>query len=283
MRFFLDSISSKTYWQYVLFSKTGAESILAIFGAFWLFVETLDFFHIYDQGRYPPYAFIILLILSVCISIMFRRPLKSICINFPGKDFTIEVMIGDLFEVSGAIVISTNTVFESDVAGGRIAPESLQGQFTARYFTGDQNSLLNKISDELQRIGGSLPYPYGTTIPITTHGKTFYFTAMAELNSQGNASTTLENVRMALEGLWNYVKNAGELQELAVPLIGTGRGRLALPRKKMIACIAESFVSASEQARFTNKLVIVIRSEDASKFKINLYDVKDHLIHILHS
>ena len=70
-------------------------------------------------------------------------------------------------------------------------------------------------------------------------------------------------------------------QELAVPVIGTGRGRLRTPRKKMIALIAESFVKASIEGKFTDRLVITIRPEDAENFGINLYDIKDHLMHVL--
>jgi len=70
---------------------------------------------------------------------------------------------------------------------------------------------------------------------------------------------------------------------LAVPVIGTGRGRIKLSRKKMIALIAESFVKASSQAKFTDRLVIVVRPEDACRFAVNLYDIKDHLVQILKS
>ena len=283
MRFLLDSITSKAYWRYVLFSRAGAESVLAIFGAFWLIVETLDFFQVYTRDKYAPYAFIFFLFLSAVLAIIFRRPIKSILVSFPKNDFSVEVRIEDLFDVAGAVMISTNTDFEADVAGGKIAPESLQGQFTARYFTGNQTALLAQISDALKRVPGSTPYPMGTTIPITTHGKTFYFTAMASLNERGNASTTPDNVRLALEGLWKHVREEGELQELAVPVVGTGRGRLILSRKKMISLIAESFVVASEQNKFAEHLVIVVRPEDASRFKVNLYDVKDHLEQTLHS
>lgn len=283
MRFFLDSIFSRAYWQYVVFSKAGAASILAIFGAFWLGIETLDFFGVFTRDRYGPFAFWIILALSVVLAIAFRRPIKSVLVTFPKRDFSVEVRIEDLFEVSGAVMISTNTCFESDVAGGRIAPESLQGQFTARYFTGNQSELIDLVHDALGNVSGVPPYPMGTTIPITTHGKTFYLTAMSELNDQGNASTTPENVRLALEGLWRHVQQAGELQELAVPVVGTGRGRLMLTRKKIISLIAESFVDASEDSKVAEHLVIVVRPEDATKFKVNLYDVKDNLEQILHS
>lgn len=283
MRFLLDSITSKSYWQYVLLSRSGAESVLAIFGAFWLIIETLDFFKVYTRDQYGSYAFLIFLGLSVIGSIIARRPIRSISVEFPQQDFSVEVRIADLFEVSGAVMVSTNTMYEADVAGGKIAPDSLQGQFTARYFTGSQDELLGQIREGLKDVSGAPPYPMGTTLPINTHGKTFYFTAMAELNEQGNARTTAEDVSKALDGLWRYVREAGELQELAVPVIGTGRGRLKLSRKKMIALIAESFVRTSTQTKFTDRLVIVVRREDASRFAVNLYEVKDYLVQTLNS
>ena len=281
MQYFIDTVFSKAYWQYVLFSVTGLESIFSIFGLFYLLIEALDFFQIYTRDQYASFAFLIFLILSILLSVLIRRPIKSISIEFPQRDFSVEVSIADLFDVNGAVMISTNTKFEADVAGGKIAPDSLQGQFTARYFTGNQTELLKKISEGLSTIGGSSPYVMGTTIPINTHGKTFYFVAMANLNEQGNAHTTIDDAKQALDGLWNYVREAGELQELAVPVIGTGRGRLQIPRKKMIALIAESFVKASEQKKVAEKLIIVIRPDDASKFGVNLYDIKDNLHQIL--
>ena len=51
----------------------------------------------------------------------------------------------------------------------------------------------------------------------------------------------------------------------------------------MIALIAESFVDASEQSKFAEHLVVVVRPEDASRFEVNLYDVKDNLEQALYS
>jgi hypothetical protein len=104
---------------------------------------------------------------------------------------------------------------------------------------------------------------------------------MAEIGEGGNASSTIADLKVALNGLWNYVRDNGELQELAVPVIGTGRGRIKMSRKKMIALIAESFAKASIEHKFTDKLIITIRPEDAENFGINLYDIKDHLKHVL--
>lgn len=281
MRYFLETIKSWTYWRYVLFSVPGMRSLLAIYGAIYLLVESLDFFNVYTKSKYAAYAFLIFIVVSAVLAIISRRPIRKISIKLPQKDVFIEVRIGDLFDVTGAIMISTNTVFESDVAGGKIDPNSLQGQFTAKYYTGNQNTLISAIDAELKKLSGSAPYPMGTVVPITTHGKTFYFTAMATLNDRGNAASTPGDVEQALAGLWDYVRQAGALQELAVPLVGTGRGRVRMSRDKMIELISESFAEAATQGAFTSKLIIVVRPDDAANFQINLYEIKDRLRHIL--
>jgi hypothetical protein len=104
---------------------------------------------------------------------------------------------------------------------------------------------------------------------------------MSNLGEGGNASSSRSEIEAALEGLWGYVRNSGELQELIVPVIGTGRGRVKVSRKRMIALIAESFVKASLQHKFSSKLIIAVRPEDAHNFGMNLYDIKDHLVHVL--
>lgn len=280
MKYIFNSIFSTAYWRYI-FSLDGLKSILAIFGSIWLVLETLDFFKVYTRDQYGAYAFFIFLILSILISILLKRPIKSITIPFPEHDFTIEVRIADLFDISGTTMISTNTVFEADVAGNKIAVDSLQGQFTAKYYTGNQVELIHKIDEELKKLNATSPYPFGTTIPIHTHGKTFYFNAMSKLGEGGNASSSVSEIQAALNGLWKYVGEKGELLELVVPVVGTGRGRVKISRKKMIALIAESFTKASVQSKFSEKLIIAVRPEDAKNFGINLYDIKDHLNHVL--
>lgn len=279
MKYFFDTITSVAYWKYVLFSRLGLQSSLAVFGSIYLLVGAFDFFNIYTKDQYSGWVFPVFIMTSILISVSTRRPIVSTLLDMPNLDSRIEVRIGDIFDVDGAVMISSNVEFESDVAGGKIASTSLQGQFTGRYFTGNQNDLVEAIKNQF----GTLepPFPMGTTIPVTTHGKTFYFTAMSTFNETGNAYTTPEDLKSALDGLWDYVRNTGELQELAVPLIGTGRGRVALTRRKIITMIAESFAEASKLGPITDHLVIVIRPEDASKFKVNLYDVKDHLYRTL--
>ena len=101
-----------------------------------------------------------------------NHPIRSIVVSFPRNDFCVEVRIGNIFDAAGAVMVSTNTVFEFDVAGGKISPNSLQGLFTAKYYTGDQKTLIETIKTGLKGLDGP-PYPMGTTVPVNTHGKTF--------------------------------------------------------------------------------------------------------------
>ncbi|AZB28325.1 hypothetical protein EB354_03095 [Chryseobacterium balustinum] len=60
-----------------------------------------------------------------------------------------------------------------------------------------------------------------------------------------------------------------------------GLGRLVTNRKKLIAIIAQSFVTASQNQVFVNKLTIFIHPDDIEKSNLNLFEVKDFLNHYL--
>jgi hypothetical protein len=64
--------------------------------------------------------------------------------------------------------------------------------------------------------------------------------AMAELNEHDNACSSPEEIQEALSSLWKFIAERGELGAVAIPVIGTGRGRLDVPRRKVIEWIAQS-------------------------------------------
>lgn len=120
-------------------------------------------------------------------------------------------------------------------------------------------------------------YELGTCIGFNQGKDRFYWLAMADMNSHNTAETSVDNVMGALERLWQFISTRGEIENIVLPLIGTGRGRLTVSRKKLIAQIGQSFVNASEDRIFSNRLVIVIRPKDVENFGINLYEVRDLL------
>lgn len=258
----------------------------------WMFMEIMDFLNIYTKAQYSQYAVIPIFVFSVLITVLSRRPVSRVTYKVPGRDYTFEVKIGDIFKEQGDVIISSNTTFDTDVASGLIAPDSLQGQLALTVFQSNTALIdqqleagLNQVAhtDRADAPGKTKEYPIGTVAKVSSAGKNYYFVAMARLNDHGTAKSTVRGVEEALDGLWNYVSDHGELRTLVMPLMGTGRGRLAVPRKKMIERIAQSFADASKEKLFSNGLVIVVRPQDAENFGINLFEVRDYLVRSLHA
>src|SRR5690606_30684192 len=279
MIYFWQSVKTRSYWKYALLSSDGIKTFFAVLGAVWLLFEILDFFRVIDSNNLPTYSIFIFLLLSIVIVLCSRRPVSKIRYKVAGRDLQIEVRIGDLFSTTGQKVISTNTTFDTDVASGIIAASSLQGQFSTKYYPQQVQTLDHLLEQELadlpwseykKKRGKERKYPMGTTVRIKVGPETCYLLAMSDLNYDNTAQTTFENVLISTNELWNYIAHKGENEPIVLPLIGTGRGRITVNRKRLIATIAQSFTKASEQKIFSKKLVIVIHPSDAENFEINL-------------
>jgi hypothetical protein len=289
--YFLTSIRTWSYWKYALLSKEAFKIIFAAIGVIYLGINLLDTFGYYPKAQYTKSQIIIVLIVAIGYNLTQRLPVKRIRYKVPRKDFGYEVRIGDIFDADGEIVISSNSTFDTDMSDGLIHPNSMQGQFAARMFDGRTQDIDKQLDESLaglpfeetsRKRGKSRRYEIGTVAKVRAHGKNFYFVAMAHMNEFGNAESNIAFIDKALESLWKYMSEKGELGNLVLPLIGTGRGRIEMPRKKMVERIAQSFAYASRNKIFSNKLVIVVYPGDADKFSINLFEVKDYLIQSLH-
>lgn len=292
MKYFFESIRTKAYWRYALFSGEAVGKFFAIVGILYLCVDLADAFNIYKKDRHSYYGLIILVLLALAYVLSTRRPLSRISYKIPQKDFAVEVMIGDLFKVQGEVIISTSSTFDTDMSSGLIAVTSLQGQLATNYFNGQTTEIDRQIEQSLskdqftvndKRPGKKKQYQIGTVARVNAHGKNFYLVAMSHLDENGNASSDLKMIDEALEKLWVNLASKAELGDIVMPLMGTGRGRVAYPRKKMIERIAQSFTDACNERAFSNKLIVVVRPEDASKFSLNLFQVRDYLGQSLHA
>lgn len=291
MDYFIASISSLSYWRYALFSKAAASRILAVIGALWLFISLLNFFKIYTEDRYGAWALPLICVFAIVYVLVTRRPLTRIRYKIPKKDFSYEVKIGNLLDTPGEVIISSSTTFDTDMSGGLIATNSIQGQFALKFFQGKTDQIDAQIQKSLKgvpceihndNIGKKQTYPIGTVAKVEAFGRNFYFVAMSEFNKSGTAQSSVRIIDQVLERLWTYMAERAELGDIVIPLIGTGRGRIELPRKKIIERIAQSFADASRDKTFSNKLIIVISPKDAAAFDINLFQIRDYLSQSLH-
>lgn len=292
MRYFFESIRTRAYWRYALFSGEATGKFFAVVGILYLCVDLADAFNIYKKDQHSYYGLIILVGLALLYVLSTRRPLSRVSYKIPQKDFAVEVMIGDLFKIPGEVIISTSSTFDTDMSSGLIAVTSLQGQLATNYFNGQTTEIDRQIEVSLsgeqfnindRRPGKKKEYPIGTVARVSAHSKNFYLVAMSHMDETGNASSDLKMIDEALDKLWVNLASKAEVGDIVMPLMGTGRGRVAYPRKKMIERIAQSFADACNQRAFSNKLIIVVRPEDASRFSLNLFQVRDYLGQSLHT
>lgn len=292
MKYFFESIRTWAYWRYAVFSGEAIGKFFAVVGVLYLCVDLADAFNIYKKDRHSYYGLVILVFLALAYVLSTRRPISRVCYKIPQRDFAVEVLIGDVFKIPGEVVISTSSTFDTDMSSGLIAVTSLQGQLATNYFNGQTTEIDRQIEQSLSRdqftVNDKRPckkkqYPIGTVARVSAHSKNFYLVAMSHMDESGNASSDLKMIDEALERLWANLASKAETGDIVMPLMGTGRGRVAYPRKKMIERIAQSFTDACNQRAFSNKLIIVVRPDDASKFSLNLFQVRDYLGQSLHA
>lgn len=286
MRYIWNSVRTFSYWRYAIFSSGAIAKFFAALGVLSVLIELADVFHIYAKGEYSRYGLIILLVLSLIYTLSTRRPISNVTYKVPRKDLTFAVKIGDLFDEPGEMVISSSSTFDTDMSSGLIARDSLQGQLAIRFFDGKSDEIDRQIANSLEhepfelnqaRPGKKKQYPIGTVARISAHGRNFYLIAMSHMNASGTAQSDVKMLDEALESLWINMARKAELGDIVIPAMGTGRGRVPIPRKKVIERVAQSFADASRDTFFSNRLTIVVRPQDAEKFSLNLFEVRDYL------
>ena len=291
MFFFFRSLATVSFWRYALFSRDAFIAVFATVGSLYFLMEFMDFLGIYTKDKYSRFAIIPILIMAIIWVVLTRRPVSRITYKVPQRDLVLEVKIGDIFAESGDIIVSTSTTFDTSMANGLIAPNSLQGQVASRFFQGNTNEIDRQLALGLTGVpsvtntsapGKQQEFPIGTTVKVTSGSQVFYFLAMSRFNSHGTAGSTLRDVEYALEHLWKTISSQGNLQDIAIPIVGTGRGRIDTSRKKMAEKIAQSFADAAKNRVFCNKLSIMISASDADRFQVNLFEIRDYLSRSLH-
>jgi len=194
----------QSFWSWKLL-----ESLLGAFGVLWLLVEIFNFFELFGSlaswlkgaGAYFFFA-------GLIVAIIRTWPKLSARATVQGQDINLTIKIGDIFKGSDHIVIGTNTTFDTEVRNQLISRESIQGQFTERFYS-DWKSLDKNVEEQLKgrpfeeltesREGKAKRYTVGETIKVYPEpNRAAYLVAIADMNTRGNASGTMEKLREAL-------------------------------------------------------------------------------------
>jgi hypothetical protein len=264
-------------------SGRGAAAILSAFGALWMVVEITDYFAKDSQAIVWVHEhFGIFLLAGLGFTLWRCRPQRKIALKLKDRDVTITLAIGDLFSFKGAVVIGSNSTF--DVSNKVISGDSIQGQFTKKYYAGDGplEAELDAQLKELtyENLEGKRLYPIGSVVRLRPKDRTGYLLAIADINEHGTSSGSFEKLKQALAEFWVFVGSRGEKEPLVIPVLGTGFTRLPQSRQLVVQEIIKSFVVACAERVFCDNLTIVLREADVLEKEINFSSLGEYLKYV---
>ena len=280
-----DYLESLWHWS----KRAFGTSLLEVLGIAWLIVEPTAYFFPAFGIWVRPYWWTILLV-GTAVSLHRARQRRRISERVQGTDAFIELRVIDMFNVSAGFVIACNTTFDTNIEDGTISPKSTQGQFTKQFFdsreeidkqirTSLNNTAATKLPKGEKPYGKQIIYPIGTVAAVSGGSQKAYLVAITTLNEHKVASATIEDVLDALPATWEYIRTRGELGPLCCPILGAGYSRVDATREDLIREIIKSFVSASREGFFCDKLTIAVAPGDFRSGSIDLDKLQRFLEH----
>ena len=279
-------------WLRNLLSLRALTALLSSFGALWLSVEIATFF--LADSEWPDAIreqWMWFGIVGLGAAMWMCRPQLAVSHKLNGRDVTIQITIGDMFTMPGALIIGSNTTFDTRISRALIAANSVQGSFTKKYY-GDETQLDRELTSGLgglqfteltgNRAGKRKRYNFGTCVRLNPKTRTAYFVAIAEISEHGTASSNFEGLKESLSKLWVFIGKRGLKESLVMPVLGTGFSRLSQPREEVVRETIRSFIAACSERTFADSLTIVITPQDAAKHHISLDELGSFLRHVCH-
>lgn len=232
---------------------------------------------------------IILVIILLIISIIDNRPklTRNFCIR--NRDINIKVVVGDIFNQKGSKIIPTNTSFDTCMENEFISLKSIQGQFQNKYFKNNINVLDNMITQSLSenkivkkyddgRTTKTACYDVGTVAEINYSEERYYLLALADVNKKGTPIAKYDNIITSMQGLWDYLSENKHIDNLVIPIIGTGRAGIAeATRMRVIKEIILSFVAISSENKVTDNLTLCIHPSDIQQNMVDIDEIFEYI------
>lgn len=277
----------KSIWP--LIKKIGTD-YFAFIGICWTIKEVT----VYLLSQYEntiKYVFSVFILLGFFIVLYKDRPKKEYSFCIKNKDIKIKLIIGDIINQKAAIVVPTNTTFDTLMENDFISLKSVQGQIQYKYFKNNLRTLDTLIEQELKgrefvelndrTHSKNKQYEIGTTVEINQNGKRFYFLADSNINKNGQTiSPSIINITDALSRLWQYISEYGHVESVAIPIIGTGRMGIVNSREEIIRQIVYSFVINNNTKKIASELLICIRKEDIKKYNLDVKEISEYVNYV---
>lgn len=282
-------------WGDELISLKALSAILSAFGALWLAIEISTFFFpeliVYKSTKLPDAIrdeWKLFALTGVGIAVWVCKPNLLVAHKLTERDVTIKIAVGDVFSFPGALIIGSNTTFDTRISRDLISASSIQGVFTKKYYGGESQldaELETRIGgaafEQLggDRLGKTKKFPMGHCVRLSPKERTAYFLAIADINEHGVARATFDDLKKSLAQLWVFIGERGLKEPLVMPVLGTGFSRLPQKREEVIWEIIKSFVAACSEKTFADELIIVISPNDMVQNHISLDELGSFLKH----
>ena len=231
-----------------------------------------------------------LVVIMVLLVLKNRNPL-SYEYTIKNSDIKVCLKVGDVLDSDSSIVIPTCTTFDTITQDEFISKDSIQGQFQEKVLKNDIKNLdlslqgnldengYKGITVENKNVGKKQRYLIGTVSKVTYYNKHYYFLAIANVNNNGKVTDgCFDNITCALEGFWNFMAEHGHTENVAIPVIGTGKAGInGISREEIIKIIILSFLAFNQDKKITERLEIYIHPSDLIKKNINLKELGEYL------
>jgi hypothetical protein len=198
---------------------------------------------------------------------------------------------GDIFaERDACLVIGFSDTFDTDTTDDLVINSgSLQAQAMHVVFEDDPALLDRKLRTALRdcrevaretraakRRGKLVRYAIGTVAVLYHANWRIFALAYGHMGNDLVTRSMRDDIRVALDCLWDALYLHGQLRPVAIPLIGTGLARVERQAPAdLLKLVAQSFVARSRRGRISPELRIVVRPEDLAH--IDLADVAESI------
>jgi hypothetical protein len=209
---------------------------------------------------------------------------------FKNPTMAVRVVVGDLFDQPGQLMVGFTTTFDTDTTDDLVISESaVQGQLLHRFYDGDREQLDEDLEHALRqhhpiavespadkRLGKLTRYQLGTVAVLSRMNRRIFCCAYSEMGNDLVARSTVDQLWASLGLLWSAVAEYGKLAPLTMPIVGSDLARIdPLDRENLLKLILMSFVARSRERLFCKELRIVVHPKDFGE--INLTQVAAYL------
>ena len=236
-----------------------------------------------------PVSFIVSCSVASILYGIFRTiPRSKICHTYSDIDITLNVVVGNILQKSGQIVVGFTDTFDTDITDSEVInKDSLQGKLLTEKFGGDQRALDRKLEQALRtktietletranKPKGKLQrYPIGTAVYVKSSAKDgVYALAISKMGNNLVAESSVHYLWESLGQLWECVYEKGQRKPASMPLLGTGLARInALDRESLLRMIILSFLARSREKLVCNELTVFIHPKD--RHYINMLELE---------